>query len=91
MSMSTHIIGFQPPDNEWKKKKDAYNACIDAEIPIPKELDLYFNGEAPDDYGGEISIDNAVTKWCEEMRDGFEVEIAKLSPNVKIIRFYNSY
>ena len=89
--MTTRVIGFQPPDNEWKTKKAAYDACEAASIPIPEELYTYFNHEPPNDHGREIDITQATTPWHDDMREGIEIEIAKLPPNIKIIRFINSW
>ncbi len=91
MGMNTYIKGFEPPDTEWKAKKAAYDACETAAIPIPIELELYFGHKLPDDHGRDIDITMATTPWEADMQEGFEIEIAKLPPNVKIIRFYNSW
>ena len=91
MGMSTRIVGFQPPDDNWKTKKAAWDACETAGVPIPPELLEFFGGEEPDDNGREIDITMATTPWGTESSEGFEIEIAKLPPNTKIIRFYNSW
>lgn len=90
MGMSTRITGLQPPDDEWKAKLAAYNACQAADIPVPDELAAFFDYASPDS-SREIDITQAVTSWKDDMKDGFEVEIAKLPPNIKIVRFYNSW
>jgi len=94
MGMSTHIQGIVPPDDKWKKMKEAYDACNKAGIDIPEEIEAFFNYEIPDDKGVIIEVENheAVQKCSpHEMAEGYEVEIAKLPKNVKFIRFYNSY
>lgn len=53
MSMSTHIVGFVPPDNKWRQMKVIYDACNEAGITVPEEVDDYFEGEAPDEAGME--------------------------------------
>ena len=42
MSTSSYVIGFKPPDKKWRKMKAARDACIDADIPIPEEVEYIF-------------------------------------------------
>lgn len=92
MSVTTHIIGFIPPDEEWKKKMAAWKACEEAEVEPPEELVSFFGGEDPTDKPGrEVDIEPAVTHCDLDMVDGWEVTLSKLPPEVKVIRFENSY
>ncbi|TAL29053.1 MAG: hypothetical protein EPN98_21665 [Phenylobacterium sp.] len=93
MGMSTHIAGIVPPDETWQKKKAAYDACREAGIPIPKELDAFFGGEPPDPSGVVISLDRTavVKEWSSESASGFEVDLAGLPKHIKILRFYNAW
>ncbi len=91
--MSTHIIGFRPPDEKWKKMKKIYDSCQEADIPVPKEVEEFFNYEEPDASGIEVELEaqRAVTDYRTESRTGFEVDISKLPPDVKILRFFNCW
>lgn len=96
MSMSTHVVGFVPPDDEWKAKKAAWDACKAAGVEPPTEIAKFFNWEKPDDHGREVTQSDleklgAVKSWRTEMSEGYEIEIAKLPPNVKVIRVFNSW
>lgn len=96
MSMSTHAIGFKPPDAKWKKMKKAWDACNEAGVDPPKEVDDFFDGESPDDSGVEVSEDTlekcgALSEFKGDMVDGWEIHIDKLPKDVKIVRVYNSY
>ena len=96
MGMSTHVVGFVPPDDKWKKMKNAWDACLVAGVPPPSELNEFFGDEDPDDSGVEIGKPEliklgAVREWSDDCRSGFEVIIDKLPENVKIVRFWNSY
>lgn len=107
MSMSSHVVGFIPPDDEWKKKKAAWDACKSAGVEPPLELCKFFGDSTPDNNGREIDLtpygqygsvrkneatDCAKHWWGNDHgSEGFEVDLAKLPPNVKILRFYNSY
>jgi hypothetical protein len=100
MSMSSHIIGFVPPDDEWKKKKAAFDSCKAAGIDPPRELWKFFGECTPDDNGREIDLTpfqsravppKGVTEWGDNSKQGFEIVLAELPPQVKILRFYNAY
>lgn len=89
MSMSTHVIGFAPPDAQWQKMKDIWDACKRAGIGLPEEVVEFFNGTPPDERGVEVEIN--ATKWQDDSREGFEISVADIPEHVKLIRFYNSW
>lgn len=90
MGMSTHVVGIVPPDETWKKMKDVWDACRQANIAVPPEVQKFFNYDEPDDKGGFVSI--PVNDWDDgSCCQGYEIEVDKIPPNVKIIRFYNSW
>ena len=93
MSMSSHVVGFKPPDDKWKKMKKAYDACIEAGINVPENVEEFFNYEEPDDAGVEVELEEhaCCKEYNADMRQGFEIDVSKLPKDVKIIRFYNSY
>jgi hypothetical protein len=89
MSMSLDVIGFVPPDEKWLVMKQVYDACKKAGIDRPKEVDAFFNDEAPDDNG--VKIELPVTEWHEDMCEGYELDISAIPKHVTKIRFYASY
>lgn len=93
MSMSSHVVGFKPPDAKWKKMKKVYDACQEAGTDLPDDVDKFFNGEPPDDAGVEVDLeDHACCKpYGGDSSDGFDIDVTKLPKDVTIIRFYNSY
>lgn len=93
MSMSTHIKGFRPPDNKWKRMKEVWETCKIAEIDPPAEVYAFFESVEPDENGVEVELEKTVCckEWSDEYRQGFEIFIEKLPEDVKIIRFYNSW
>lgn len=92
MGMSTHVIGFRPPDDKWKKMKHIYDACMEGGIDVPDEVDNFFNGEPPDDQGVEVDLDDCLTEYDDkDYRAGYELDVKKLPKDVTIIRFYNSW
>lgn len=56
MSMSTHVVGIVPPDDDWKKMKQVYDACVAANIDVPDNVWDFFNNEEPDDAGVLIDL-----------------------------------
>ncbi len=91
MGMSTHVVGFVPPDEKWEKMKQAYDACKELGIQPPNEVVEFFGHVAPDPRGVKVDIEVATKEWSGDMRSGLEVEIAKIPKHVKVIRFFNSY
>lgn len=92
MGMSTHVEGFAPPDDEWRKMKAIWDACDVAGIDAPAEVSEFFNDEKPDEQGIKIDLDRhpSVSEYHGDGEGGFQVEIEKLPPQVKFIRFVNA-
>lgn len=93
MGISIHVEAVRPPDEKWKAMKKAYEACEAAGIEVPKEVQEFFGYEEPDTNGVVVPIENtmAVGSFEDDGRQGFTVEIDKLPPDVKIVRFWLSY
>jgi hypothetical protein len=89
MGTSTHVVGIKPPDATWHKMNAALQACRAANVPIPPEIDKYFDGEEPDPDG--VIVDISYHEYEGDMEEGYQVNIEELPAHVKIIRFYNSY
>jgi hypothetical protein len=92
MSESTHVVGFRPADEKWNKMKAVWNACESAGVEIPKEAMDFFDSVAPGDRpGAEVELGEALQEWEDDSRQGYELDVTKLPPDVKVIRFYNSW
>jgi hypothetical protein len=96
MGMSMHVVGIRPADEKWQKMKQVWDACIEANISPPAEVDKvdkFFNGDTPDDKGVLVEIRSkaCTSEYNEDMREGIEVDISKLPKDVKIVRFYCSW
>lgn len=93
MAMTTHAVGFRPPDAEWDKMKLAWDACEAAGAPIPDVVLAFFDHEDPGTKPGqEVNIEEAVSEWSDEYsNEGHDIDLRKLPPTVKIVRVYNSY
>lgn len=101
MSMSMHVLAVKPADENYKRKAEAYRACKAARIPIPAELEEFFDGGEPDPTGVTQHLGHGYTKPSElhpsvakykaEMEEGFEVDITKLPEGTRFVRFYCSW
>ena len=92
MSMSTHVIGFKPADEKWLKMKAVHDACTSAGLPVPDEVTRFFDWRKPDEAGVEVKeAALPLTEWCDGYRNGYELDVTKLDPDIKIIRFFNSW
>lgn len=93
MGMSTHVIGIGRADDKHKRMFKAYEACIAADVPVPDDINEYFDYDTPNEMGREIELrrGDSCTEYKAEMRDGYDIEIAKLPKDITHIRFFNSY
>ena len=92
MGMSTSVIGFREPDEEWKKMKKVYDTCRSAGVEIPHSVDEFFNGEPPSDVGIEVDIKDICEQYApHDVAEGFKIEIAKLPKSVTHVCFWNSW
>ncbi len=101
MSHSLHVVGFVPPDQQFRDKLAAYQACKAAKIAIPDELLEFFGDEPPDPKGQQIELawgdhiekpgKPCVTPYRAEMVTGFDIDLSKLPESVKTLRVFISY
>lgn len=104
MSSMLYIEGIKKPDGKWQQMKAVWEACTNANVDIPDEVDEYFNGDAPDSAGVIVPLaseyqmshhgkrnDDGVTLYHEDGRNGFEVDLSQLPPDIQKLRFYVSY
>lgn len=94
MNVSMNIYAVKPADDDYKRKSAAWRACDSAGIPVPKELDEFFNGEEPDPTGTVIDIADetgeSLHASCKQLdaEDSwtFEVDITKLPKGTRYVR-----
>lgn len=96
MGMSTHVDGFKAPDDTFQRMKAVWDACTAADVEIPDEVAVYFEGEQPDPAGvvvpeESLRDDGAVRPWEDTAASGFEVVVAAIPKDVTTIRFYNAW
>lgn len=103
--MSEHeinVVGIKPPDKTWTKMKAAFDACMEAEVPVPKDVDKFFEGERPDEKGVVVGL-SAFTRgrsrddhpclsdFSDYGSAGYEIDLAKVPDGVKVLRVFVSY
>lgn len=94
MSMSTHVLGFRPPDEKFQQMKAVYDACQAAGVEVPDDVQNFFEYGPPDDAGVQLDLQRdseAVHEWRDESCEGYEVDLRKLPQGIHIIRFENCY
>jgi len=96
MSMSTHVVGIIPPDEDWRKMKAVYDSCIAADVEVPDNVMDFFDGDEPDDAGAVIYLSTkqyatVCREWSDEGSEGYELDVADIPENVKTLRFFHSW
>ncbi len=93
MSMSVSVYGIRPPDKKWEKMAAAYNACKEAGLSIPPQIDTFFDGSAPDPKGVIIRLtkDHGVSEYHGDGESGLVIDVSKLPKDITEIRFVNSW
>lgn len=93
VGMSTHVVGIRSPDAKWKQMKAVWDACQVAGVSPPDEVLEFFDHTTPDPAGIQVELEGnpCVRAYSDNMREGFEVDIAKLPKNVTVVRVYNSW
>jgi hypothetical protein len=89
MGMSTRVTGFAPPGAEWQRMKAIWDACADAQVAVPAQVEDFFGGEPPDPAGVEIGI--PAREYHGDMEAGYEIDVAAIPPQAAVIRFVNSW
>jgi hypothetical protein len=103
MGMSMYVEGIKLPDEDFKKMLAAYHACEEAGIPIPKEINDFFEGETPDELGVVVQLGSEYGDYGDERNhlcceifsenghNGYIIDVSKIPEDIKFIRFVISY
>lgn len=95
--MDIHIKGVRDLDGVFAKMMAIKLACDEAGSEYPKSVIEYFNGYQGEDEDvlrdmmDSIKISDAISKPHVEYQDVYEVDLSKLSSEVKRIRIVLSY
>lgn len=91
-----YLKGLRPQDGEWKKKRAAVQALVDAGEPVPPSLLKYF-GDMDDpkyileDETRGLQVEIPSKEGSDGENEWIEVLIKDLPPGIERIRFYNTY
>lgn len=97
MGMSTTIVGIRDLDGKFKQMMDVKKACDRAGIDYPEEVHEYFEYRAdrPEEelinQMNSTDLKKAVKKLDVEYSDVYEVDLSKITKDVKKIQFRVSY
>ena len=76
--------GFKEPENlRWERMQKAYQACKEAEIKIPEEIEQFLQYEK---MGEPVDISMAVVEWKGAAPKGIYVDLLKLPEDIRYIR-----
>ncbi len=95
MGMSMHVTGIRDKDVIFKKMMEAKKFCDDRQLSYPKEVSDFFGKliREKDSYIEEefthVSVPHR--EWVGEFSNGFEIEVAEIPKDTKVLRFYCSY
>jgi hypothetical protein len=89
MSVDLNVTGFAAPDKKYKQMLNVLNACKEANIVIPDDVDMFFDGNYnPDPDGMEVSLGDCITNdksdWCNERI----IDVSLIPSNVTHIKVY---
>lgn len=97
LSTTTYVYGIKPPDEKWRRMRAVWDACVEAGVGPPNEVEVFFGHEPPSATDGVV-IDlekiGAAKLWQpggDSMKEGVEVLVDLVPQDVAIIRFVNSY
>ena len=91
MGVSLYVEGYRKADEQWNKMKAIWNACHDAKISVPKEVDVFFDYHNPNKMTGKkIDISSAIVEYSGDCASGFEIDITRLPKDIRHIRAYLS-
>ena len=96
MSMSTSVVGVRDLDGRFAKMLAVKQACDDAKVGYPKEVVDYFEGEASETprylvrkmAEVKIKVNQSIDL---SSTNTWTVVLTDLPPDVKAVRFRNSY
>ncbi len=96
--MSTSVIGIRAIDGRFSQMIAIKESCDDAGIGYPAELVEYFGDHDAAESSAylreemeTIDIGQVLTEFTSSGRCHYQVDLSKLSDEVKAIRFTNSW
>lgn len=99
MSTTLDVIAYFEDNEDFRKKADAFKACVAAGVDPPDALSAFDPGDIGKDAPGPLFDLNAgrddehpaVSKYLGIGQGGFEVDISKLPKGIRYLRFVSSW
>ena len=91
--VSCSVVGIESRDDKWRKYENIYNACVEAHVPVPREVTEFFGNMPPGEQGRlvELTHHQSVTRYEKDNKTGFDVRLDLLSHKIGHIRFFNTW
>ena len=82
--MGTYLFveGIRKSDDKFKQMKAVWDACMKADIELPKEIQKFFNWRDPDKEGLRVKLTEEHGLEKEDFSYKGIIEIAKLPDNI---------
>lgn len=94
MSLDLFIKAIKPAGELHNKMMQAYKACCEAQVSVPKEVEVYFGGNEPNLLGVEINHYDLPKECRDEFNNGyqsgFRIDLSKLPDGVQYLEVYLS-
>lgn len=88
-TIALNIFGVVPADDAFNKMKAVYDACINAGVQIPPEVEALFGYSEPSANGFEDYLSEPIVRVLENGSAGIELEVdlSLLPSKYKFLRF----
>lgn len=86
MSVDLYVTGFAASDKRYKQMLNVLNACKEANIDIPDEVDIFFDGDYNPDPDGMVVPLGECYKNCSVWGECV-IDVTLIPSNVTHIRF----
>lgn len=93
MGASFYVTGCREKGADYDRMKAIYENCQELGIPVPKEVNKYFNWDEPSEDGPEIDLEDAgyAEEYSEDGEHGFIVDLSSLPDDIRKVKFRVSY
>jgi len=89
MSTSYGVHGIKPAGDKWHNMKAVYEACIFANVEVPKTVWDFFGNEEPDDLGVKVKLEPIIEHGDGECN--YIIDLTKIDKNIQLIVFSASW
>jgi hypothetical protein len=92
MGIRLVVQTIKPADENWLLMKDIYDSCKKANVPVPKEVEKFFDYVPPTEAGVIGNLPSPCREeWTDDCREGMDIDLSQLPHGTKKLRVYISY